>query len=116
MEYENEQVLTKIEELCAEREWSKYKLSKESNIKQSTITSIFIKRSMVSLPNLWKICKAFGMTISQFFNLIEKEESADVKSDIPVALWKKLTRKQRNLVVAMIETMLTLEEKTKEYL
>ena len=68
---DNESVLKKIEELMRQRGYTKYKLAKLSGISKSTITTIFNKRSTVSLYNLSRICCAFNLTLSEFFAMME---------------------------------------------
>ena len=63
---ENERLLAKIEELMKQRGYSRYRLSQLSGIKQSTLTTMFNKRSTVSIDTLTKISKAFGMKCSEF--------------------------------------------------
>lgn len=46
---ENERLLAKIEELMKQRGYSRYRLSQLSGIKQSTLTTMFNKRSTVSI-------------------------------------------------------------------
>lgn len=45
-----------------------YRLSKESGLHIKTICNMFSRNSMPSIPTLEAICKAFGMSVSQFFS------------------------------------------------
>ena len=56
----------RIIELRMERHWSEYQLAEKSGIGQSTISSWTRTKSMPTVPNLEKICNAFGITLSQF--------------------------------------------------
>ena len=60
--------LLRIQDLLKERNWSMYQLSKYSDIPQSTLSNLFIRYNTPSVPTLEKICDAFGITISEFFN------------------------------------------------
>ena len=60
-------VLDKITELREERGWTEYKLAEESGLTQSTISSWYRNNTYPSIPSLEKICKAFGISLSQFF-------------------------------------------------
>ena len=62
----------RIIELRMERHWSEYQLAEKSGIGQSTISSWTRTKSRPTVPNLEKICNAFGITLSQFF--ADKEE------------------------------------------
>lgn len=70
---ENERLLQKIEELMAQRGFTRYRLSQLSGIKQSTLTTMFNKRSTISIENLVKISQAFGMKCSEFLSLVEED-------------------------------------------
>lgn len=61
-------VLKKIKDLRTERGWSEYQLSVESEIPQTTISSWYRKNVCPTIPSLEKICKAYNITLSQFFN------------------------------------------------
>lgn len=59
--------LDKILKLRDEKGWSEYRLSVESGIPQSTISSWFRKKAQPSIQSLQAICNAFGITLSAFF-------------------------------------------------
>lgn len=59
--------LERIKELCAERNWSYYKLAKASGITYSTLSTMINKQNMPSLPTLLKICHGFGISAADFF-------------------------------------------------
>ncbi len=61
-------ILERILQLREEKGWSEYKLSVESGIPQSTISSWFRKKAQPSVQSLQAICDACGITLSQFFN------------------------------------------------
>ena len=58
----------RILELCKEKNWSEYKLSQESNIPNSSINAMFKHNHVPTIHNLKKICDAFQITLSQFFD------------------------------------------------
>ncbi|MCQ2450616.1 MAG: helix-turn-helix transcriptional regulator [Clostridia bacterium] len=61
-------VLDRILELRLERGWSEYRLSEESGISQTTISSWFRKQICPTIPSLEKICDAYNITLAQFFD------------------------------------------------
>lgn len=65
-------VLEKIFKLKQQRGWSEYRLSEESGIAQTTISSWFKRNITPSVGSLENVCKAFNITLSQFF--AEEEE------------------------------------------
>lgn len=60
-------MIERITTLRLERHWSEYQLAEKSGITQSTISSWNRQNVVPSVPNLEKICTAFGITLSQFF-------------------------------------------------
>ena len=58
----------RIRELLNERNWTEYKLAKESGLSQSTISNIFKRNTVPSISTLELICGGFGISLSQFFS------------------------------------------------
>ncbi|MGM9552000.1 MAG: helix-turn-helix domain-containing protein [Clostridia bacterium] len=48
--------------------WTKYKLSKESNLPESTLSNIFHRGTTPTLATLEVICKTLGITLAEFFS------------------------------------------------
>lgn len=98
-------VLAKIERLRKERGWSEYELAKRSGVAQTTLSSQHRKNHLPTIPTLEAICKAFGITMSQFF--------AD--SNVPVDLtdeqremlekWNALSESQKRALLSLIESI-----------
>ena len=59
-------ILKEITRLRLERNWTEYELAKKSGLAQSTISSWYRKKQTPSIQTLDKICKGFGITLSQF--------------------------------------------------
>ncbi len=112
---DNEAVLKKIEEISQSKEWSMYRLSKESGIAQSTLSSLFGRRANISLPKLCKICQAFGLKLSDFFSMLEEdaEDGEPHQNDYEmIELIQKaavLSKNNRRLLRSMIIVMEELE-------
>ena len=64
-----EAIALRIEQqLCIERNMTKYALFEKSGIPQSTLTSIKKKRSRsVKIKTLYTICEGFDMSLAEFF-------------------------------------------------
>ncbi len=105
---DNERVLEKIEELMKQHKFSKYRLAKESGIKKSTVTTIFNKRSTVSLYNLSKMCKAFDLTLSEFFAMLE-EPKTETDQDFPLNWWHSLPPDKRRQVATIMYAVAELD-------
>lgn len=61
-------VALRIEQLCIERNMTKYNLFLKSGVPQSTLTSIKKKRSRsVKIKTLYAICEGFEISLEEFF-------------------------------------------------
>ena len=108
---ENERILEKLEELMAQYGYSKYKLAKLSGIKKSTVTTILNKRCTVSLYNLSLMCKAFNLTLSEFFATLEGEPRRESVQDFPLEWWCSLSQEKRRKVATIMFAMAGLIDK-----
>lgn len=61
-------VLERITELRQQKHWTEYQLAEHSGLTQSTISSWYRKEILPTLPSLERICNAFGISLSQFFD------------------------------------------------
>ena len=57
----------KLRKLMAARGWSEYRLAKESGLSESTLANIFKRNTVPTIETLEAVCKAFNITLSQFF-------------------------------------------------
>lgn len=88
----------RIKQLMDIKGWSEYKLSKEANLPQSTISHLFKRNNAPTYPTIEAICRAFGITIAQFF--AEEGEAVVLTPDQRELLsqWGTLTEEQRQIV------------------
>ena len=67
--YVNENItLMKLELLMKEKNWSIYKLAKESDIPYSSLNNLFQRNTEPTLPTLRKICTGLGISLADFFS------------------------------------------------
>lgn len=99
-------ILEKIRKLRIERNWTEYQLAEKSELPQSTISSWYRKNQIPSIPSLEKICKAFGITLAQFFTEDYTEIVPLTKQQSELLhKWNKLTEKQQNILFQLLEEM-----------
>lgn len=98
-------VLAKIKRLRNERGWTDYKLAQEAGLRQSTISSMFKKNNTPTIPTLEAICKAFGMTLSQFF--ADGNVPVDLSDEQRIMLenWNMLSAEQKKALFELIKSM-----------
>ena len=98
MEGECLDVQQHIRELMEERGWSEYKLAKMANLPQSTISNLFKRNNVPTLYTLEAICKAFGMTLAQFFSEGKEQRALFAK-------WATLSEEQKRVLLELINIM-----------
>ena len=91
------QVKERIEQQMAKRNWSVYRLGKESGLSQSTLAHVFREESEPTISTLTTICKAFGMTLSQFFADDDFVALTDEQREL-LDKWSALSEEQKKLV------------------
>lgn len=98
-------VLERIIQLKNERNWTEYRLAEESGIAQTTISSWFKKNINPSISSLEKICKAYNITLSQFFAF--ENEMIDLTDEQRKLLdnWNKLNSNQQRIILELLISM-----------
>ena len=100
-------VIEKIKSQMQLRGWSEYRLAKESGLSQSTISNIFRRNTLPSIPTLKIICDAFGISLSQFF--LEDENYNTLLSSKQEKLlnkWGKLSAPQQTALMNLINEII----------
>lgn len=98
-------VLERILQLRLERNWSEYRLSEESGIAQTTISSWFRKDICPSIPSLEKICDAYKITLSQFFNWDNEPVCLTDKQFELLNNWNRLSEEQQDIILNLLRSM-----------
>lgn len=93
-------VLNRIKDIMEQRGWTEYKLAKESNLSQSTISNMFARNTLPTIPTLEAICKALKISLSEFF--LDDKESTKTKV---MSKYTRLNNEQKELVVKLIDNM-----------
>ena len=98
-------ILDKILELRERRGWTEYRLAEEAKLPQSTISSWYNKKMTPSFSSLEKICKAFNITLSQFF--ANENSLVDLTTEQREMLeeWNMLTNEQKKIIFNLLKTM-----------
>ena len=94
-------VLDRLRRLMYERDWTEYRLAKESGLSQSTISNMFYRNTIPSIPTLEIICRAFGITLAQFFADGKFVELTDEQYGF-FNRWAALRPEQKRLVDELI--------------
>lgn len=91
-------VLQEITRLRLERNWSEYELAKHTGLSQSTISTWYRKNQIPTIQSLNKVCKGFGITLSQFF--AEGNDTVSLTSEQREMLdnWSALNTQQQRVL------------------
>lgn len=98
--------LERLRQLLEDRGWTEYRLSKECGLSQSTIGNIYRRNTTPSIDTLEIICKAFGITLSQFF---AETDMVELTPELKALFdgWVSLTPEQKKAVKKMIDVLNT---------
>ena len=95
-------ILDKITKLREKRHWTEYKLAEKSELPQSTISSWYSKNMTPSIASLEKICKAFGITMSQFFTDSSSCVELTEEQREMLEKWNALNDKQKKALLQFL--------------
>lgn len=99
-------VINRIKYFLEYKHWSLYKLAKEADIPYGSLSNIFNRKTIPSIPTLDKICKGFGINLSTFFeydkNPIRIEGLSDLEQDI-INSYRILSVMDKELLTAYLD-------------
>ena len=92
----------RLQQLLRERNWTEYRLAKEGGLSMSTLQNIYKRNTIPTIDTLERICKTFGITLSQFF---AEGEVIDLSPELKRLFdgWVNLTQEQKQAVQTMID-------------
>lgn len=95
----------KLKKLMADRGFSEYKLAKLSGIPQSTINSLFRKGNLPTIPTLENLCRAFGISLAEFFADGTKISELTPEQVQMFEKWSERSDEQKALLFQLIRQM-----------
>ena len=98
-------VNAKLHKLLKAKGWTAYKLAKQSGLSESTIRNVFHRNNVPSISTLEAICKAFGITLAQFFTEGEVVELTPELKKV-FEMWMYLSVEQKNAITITMQSML----------
>lgn len=106
MEQEKNFILTRIQQFLDERDWTIYRLAKESDLAYSSLNNIFVRNTVPSVITLEKICSGLQISLTQFF---DEETTVTELSDIlnddereVIAMYRNLNNNSKELLKAYL--------------
>ncbi|MDO4302032.1 MAG: helix-turn-helix transcriptional regulator [Clostridia bacterium] len=94
----------RIKELMAERGWTDYRLAKEASLSHSTVTNMFNRNNAPTLPTLEAVCRAFEITLAQFFTENAESQMTEEQQTL-FSKWSTLTDEQKRFLLDLMKTM-----------
>lgn len=95
-------VLNRIQTLLNEKEWTLYRLAKESGITYSSLSSLFKKDNQPTISTLEKICTGLNISLNEFFSNYppyrEHESYSNDEKEL-IQIYKQLNHKDKILLV-----------------
>ena len=97
-------IIERIEELCEEKQMSRYRLAQKAGLAQSSISTLLNRKSVPTIQTIDKLCDRFGITLAQFFcstrvDLTEEQQGL-------LDTWDKLGEQEKMLVNAYIQGLI----------
>ena len=94
----------RIRELMEERNWTDYRLAKEANLSHSTVTNMFNRNNAPTRPTLEAVCRAFGITLAQFFAEGEEAKLTEEQQKL-FSKWSTLTDRQKQILLELMDAI-----------
>ncbi|MBQ7351299.1 MAG: helix-turn-helix transcriptional regulator [Clostridia bacterium] len=96
-------ILEKIDILRIEKGWTLYKLAEESEITQSTLSNMFIRKTQPSIATLTNICNGVNISLSEFF--AEESTNPSIEESTMLNNYRKLSNKHKIAVNNLIKDL-----------
>ena len=93
----------KLIELQKQRGWTDYKIAKEAGLSPNTVSNIYRRGNTPSMATLEAICRAFGITMAQFFAEGDMVELTPEQKKL-FDQWSTLTPEQKDVVWKIIKS------------
>ena len=108
----NNAIITKILDLCNEKCWSLYRLSKETQIPYSSLNNMIKRNTLPTIPTLLKICRGLGVAPADFLFSVHYTFASDIKY-LPVSydevkllnLYQQLDDDKKALAISHLEML-----------
>lgn len=80
-------------------------IAKKADIPQGTISNIYKRNNIPTISTLSAICKAFGITMAQFFS--GNSEIIDLTPEMSELFhnWIQLSEKNQNLIIDLVKQL-----------
>ena len=89
--------------LQQQHDWSDYKIAKEAGLSPNTVSNIYRRGNTPSMVTLEALCRAFGITMAQFF---AEGDMIEITPELRELFdkWSALTIEQKTAIWQIIKT------------
>ena len=96
-------ILDNIKKYMELRNWSLYRLAKESEIPYTSLHSMFEKNTQPTLSTLRKLCDGLGINLCDFFSDDAKPDSLNCTEDESdlLASYRRLSSSDKKLILSI---------------
>lgn len=95
-------ILQKIDALRMERGWSVNNLAMEAMLTQSTVNNLYQRKTEPKISTLRAICGAFQITLAEFFEEEEAENTGEETERKLLAKIKKLSSAEKKALLTLL--------------
>ncbi|MCQ2373524.1 MAG: helix-turn-helix transcriptional regulator [Phascolarctobacterium sp.] len=103
-------VVERIDELCAERKMSKYKLCQLTGIAQSSLSTMARGKTLPSITTLAKLCEGLGISVFDFFNRDPEAIVITNEDKLILKYWHELNDNQKKVLLAFAKGIIIESE------
>ncbi len=104
---EESAVIERIKDLCKARNWTIYRLAKQSGITYSTLCTMLHKATAPSIPTLVKLCRGFDISLSEFFDTDNEWATLSSAQKNHLQLWDALEEPNRQAIEKYMQYLLS---------
>ena len=97
-----------IKELCVKKNMSQYELAKRAGMTQSSISTLLNEGNVPKISTLEKICKGFGITLTQFFTLDDNYPDLSEEQKKVLNIWETLSVKEKIAIEKIVGSILEM--------
>lgn len=94
----------RLDEILKKYGWTRYKLSKESKLPESTLTNIFHRGTVPTIATLEAICSTLNISLAEFFSEDERVELTPELKEF-YEDWMYLTPEKRKHIIQTMKFM-----------
>ena len=87
---------------------SQYELAKRAGMTQSSISTLLNEGNVPKISTLEKICKGFGITLTQFFTLDDNYPDLSEEQKKVLNIWETLSVKEKIAIEKIVGSILEM--------